>query len=95
MEKGIKFLVVLHGVGVSVVNALSEWLQVKCRRDGYIYRQAYRQGKPITDLEKVGTTDKTGTTIEFIPDKEIFPDRNFSFDTLAQRFRELAFCAKG
>jgi DNA gyrase subunit B len=85
----------LHGVGVSVVNALSEWLQVEVRRDGYIYRQAYRQGKPITDLEKVGTTDKTGTTIEFIPDKEIFPDRNFSFDTLAQRFRELAFLCQG
>jgi DNA gyrase subunit B len=85
----------LHGVGVSVVNALSEWLEVEVRRDGHIYRQSYRQGEPTSDLEIVGKSDQTGTTIKFIPDQEIFPERNFSFDTLAQRFRELAFLCQG
>ena len=85
----------LHGVGVSVVNALSEWLEVEVSRDGHIYRQTYRQGKATSDLKIVGDTEQTGTTIRFVPDKEIFEDRNFSFDSLAQRFRELAFLCQG
>ncbi|MDK2856686.1 MAG: gyrase subunit [Bacillota bacterium] len=85
----------LHGVGVSVVNALSEWLEVEVRRDGHIYRQTYEKGVPTSELTVVGDTEETGTTVRFIPDREIFPDRNFSFDTLAQRLRELAFLTRG
>lgn len=85
----------LHGVGVSVVNALSEWLEVEVRRDGHIYKQSYERGVPTSELKVVGDTEETGTTVRFIPDREIFPDRNFSFDTLAQRLRELAFLTRG
>jgi DNA gyrase subunit B len=85
----------LHGVGVSVVNALSEWLEVEVRRGGHVYRQTYRRGEPTSDLAVVGDSDETGTTVRFIPDREIFPDRTFSFDTLAQRLRELAFLTRG
>lgn len=85
----------LHGVGVSVVNALSEWLEVEVRRDGHIYKQSYRQGKATSDLEVIGETEETGTTIRFVPDKQIFEDRTFLFDSLAQRFRELAFLCQG
>ncbi|NMA54722.1 MAG: DNA topoisomerase (ATP-hydrolyzing) subunit B [Firmicutes bacterium] len=85
----------LHGVGVAVVNALSEWLEVEVRRDGHIYQQSYSRGKASGDLKIVGATKKTGTTIRFIPDSKIFKERKFSFDTLAQRFRELAFLCQG
>ena len=85
----------LHGVGVSVVNALSEWLEVEVRRGGKIYRQRYERGRPVTDLEVIGETSKTGTKVSFLPDREIFPDINISYDYVANRLRELAFLNPG
>jgi DNA gyrase subunit B len=87
----------LHGVGVSAVNALSEWMEVEVKRGGFIYRQRYERGKPVTPVKKVGRTDDnaTGTTVHFLPDKEIFREINYKFETLAQRFREMAFLTKG
>ena len=81
----------LHGVGVSVVNALSEWLVVEVRRDGKIYYQRYEQGIPVCDLEVRGETEENGTTVSFRPDDEIFDTTEFNFDHIAHRFRELAF----
>jgi len=82
----------LHGVGVSVVNALSEWLTVEVCRDGHRFRQSYARGVPTTDLEKIGACgDYRGTTVQFMPDTQIFDDLNFNFTTLAQRLREVAF----
>ncbi len=85
----------LHGVGVSVVNALSKWLEVEVYRDGKIYKQRFERGKPVTGLEIVGETDKTGTKITFMPDDEIFETLEFKFDILAYRLRELAFLNPG
>ncbi|MGC9514328.1 DNA topoisomerase (ATP-hydrolyzing) subunit B [Methanocrinis sp.] len=85
----------LHGVGVSVVNALSEWLEVEVRRDSLIYWQRYQRGRPVSDLEVHGVSDHTGTTVRFKPDPEIFESVEFSFDTLASRLRELAFLNRG
>lgn len=85
----------LHGVGVSVVNALSEWLEVEVRRDGKIYHQRYVRGSKAKELEVIGKTKDKGTRVRFKPDHEIFPDLNYSFDTLANRLRELAFLNKG
>lgn len=85
----------LHGVGVAVVNALSEWLEVEVRRDGHVYQQSYRRGQTTGELKIIGEAKETGTTIRFIPDGEIFEEREFSFDSLAQRFRELAFLCQG
>ena len=85
----------LHGVGVSVVNALSEWLKVEVRREGKIVTQEYRRGKPVTDVKVVGDTNEHGTTVTFKPDEEIFGNAKFSFDTLANRLRELAFLNPG
>ncbi|HLU22948.1 DNA topoisomerase IV subunit B [Lederbergia graminis] len=86
----------LHGVGASVVNALSEWLTVTIHRDGNKYEQKFRDGgKPITTLEKIGTTRKTGTTIHFKPDSKIFSTTVFNYDTLTERLRESAFLLKG
>ena len=85
----------LHGVGVSVVNALSEWLVVRVKRDGHIYTQRYERGITQTELEVVGDTEETGTTITFKPDHLIFEDLNFNFDTLKNRLRELAFLNAG
>jgi len=85
----------LHGVGVSVVNALSEWMEVEVYRDGKIYAQRYARGKPITPVEKKGNTDDTGTKVTFLPDAEIFKTIEFSFDTLSNRLRELAFLNPG
>src|SRR6187397_3246784 len=68
----------LHGVGVSVVNALSEWLVADVRRDGKVYRQEFARGEPQTELEMTGTTTETGTTISFLPDADIFEDLEFS-----------------
>ncbi len=85
----------LHGVGASVVNALSEHLELEVRRDGKVYNQKYARGDKQTELEVTGTTKKRGTKITFRPDSEIFETLEFSFDTLSQRLRELAFLNKG
>jgi DNA gyrase subunit B len=85
----------LHGVGISVVNALSEWLELEIRRDGKVYTQRYDRGKPQSDLTPGETTTKRGTTIRFKPDPEIFEVTEFSFDALSNRLRELAFLNKG
>jgi len=86
----------LHGVGVSVVNALSEWLKVEVRRDGKIYFQEYHRGVPKAPVKEIGTCkpDQTGTKITFKPDKEIFKTVKFNFDTVAERMRELAYLNK-
>jgi DNA gyrase subunit B len=85
----------LHGVGVSVVNALSETLDLEIWRNGQVYKQTYHRGDPVTPLEMTGTTKKRGTKITFKPDTQIFETIEFSFDTLAQRLRELAFLNGG
>ncbi len=85
----------LHGVGLSVVNALSEFVELEIKRDGKVYHQRYERGRPVTELEIVGKTRKNGTLVIFRPDPEIFGDITFSFDVLAQRLRELAFLNKG
>jgi DNA gyrase subunit B len=85
----------LHGVGVSVVNALSEWLKVDVKRDGKVYHQEFARGEPTTDLKKTGPTKETGTTITFLPDLEIFDELEWSSEILVQRLRETAFLTKG
>lgn len=85
----------LHGVGMSVVNALSKWLEVKICQGGYQYQQEYKRGIPQYDLKQIGLSDKTGTTITFAPDPEIFEDLIYSKETLSSRLRELAFLNKG
>ena len=85
----------LHGVGMSVVNALSSHLEVQVSQDGFVYRQEYQRGKPLSDLTKIGPTKATGTTITFQPDSEIFEETEYSKETLASRLRELAFLNKG
>ncbi len=85
----------LHGVGVSAVNALSEWLEVEVKRDGKFYKQRYECGKPVTPVALIGNTEGTGTTVTFKPDKTIFETLDFNLDTLANRLRELAFLNKG
>ncbi len=85
----------LHGVGVSVVNALSDWLEVTIWRDGMTYRQRYERGIPVTDLVTGETTDRRGTRIHFLPDATIFSETGFSWDVLAGRIRELAFLNPG
>src|SRR3954464_15326808 len=85
----------LHGVGVSAVNAVSEWLKVEIKREGHVYLQEYRRGIPVTPLSIIGDTDKTGTKTTFKPDHEIFPSTEFSYDILASRLRELSFLNAG
>jgi DNA gyrase subunit B len=85
----------LHGVGISVVNALSESLEVEIWRDKKVYRQSYRRGTPQGPLENVGVTDRRGTKITFKPDQEIFETTSFTFETLSQRLRELSFLNRG
>ncbi|HDS08823.1 MAG TPA: DNA topoisomerase (ATP-hydrolyzing) subunit B, partial [Firmicutes bacterium] len=85
----------LHGVGVSVVNALSEWLEVEVKTEGNVYFQRFERGKPQEPLKVIGKTKKTGTKIIFKPDSKIFDTIEFNFDTLSSRLRELAFLNKG
>ena len=85
----------LHGVGVSVVNALSERLDLEIWRNGQVYQQSYERGNPLADLEATGTTQRRGTKVTFRPDTQIFETVEYSFDTLAQRLRELAFLNGG
>ena len=87
----------LHGVGASVVNALSEWLEVEIYHEGHIYKQRYERGNVMYKLKIVGECepDRSGTKVTFLPDKEIFEDTIFDYDTLKQRFREMAFLTKG
>jgi DNA gyrase subunit B len=85
----------LHGVGVTCVNALSEWLEVDVKRDGKHYRQRYERGKPVTPVRELGPTPGRGTVVRFKPDSQIFNSIEFKFDILANRMRELAFLNKG
>ncbi|MBM3706118.1 MAG: DNA topoisomerase IV subunit B, partial [Actinobacteria bacterium] len=84
----------LHGVGLSVVNALSEKLVVEVRRDGYIFKQEYRRGNPVTDLARGEKTDTHGTVVTFYPDREIFEEVDYKYEILAARMREMAFLNK-
>ena len=85
----------LHGVGVSVVNALSEWLHLTIWRDGYEHTQSYERGKPMGELERGAKTDRRGTSISFLPDMEIFEEIDYDRTVLEQRFREMAFLTRG
>ncbi|MDD5431605.1 MAG: DNA topoisomerase (ATP-hydrolyzing) subunit B [Candidatus Omnitrophica bacterium] len=85
----------LHGVGVSVVNALSDWLEVEVKRDGKVYHQRYERGKTVSKLTVIGKSSTTGTKVTFKPDKTIFSVSEYSYDILSQRLRELAFLNKG
>jgi len=85
----------LHGVGASVVNALSEYLEVEVCRNGKVYRQRYEYGKPVTGVEIIGETDRTGTKTTFLPDKTIFDEVVFDFDMMLRRYREMAFLNAG
>ncbi|MBE5961492.1 MAG: DNA topoisomerase (ATP-hydrolyzing) subunit B [Lachnospiraceae bacterium] len=85
----------LHGVGASVVNALSTWLEVVVELDGKKYKQRYERGKVMSPLEVIGTTERTGTTVTFLPDPTIFEETIFEYDILKQRLRETAFLTKG
>src|SRR6476661_7703504 len=85
----------LHGVGISVVNALSEWLELEIWQDGQVFEQKYERGKPLAPLSVTGKTKKRGTKVRFKSDSQVFETLDFSFDVLAQRLRELAFLNKG
>jgi DNA gyrase subunit B len=85
----------LHGVGVSVVNALSEWLELEIWRDGHVHQQRYHRGVPTGDLYVTGTTEKRGTKVTFKPDQTVFETVDYTFETLSQRLRELAFLNAG
>ena len=85
----------LHGVGVSVVNALSEWLDLEIWREGYTWEQSYQRGKPVDRIKKAGKTERRGTKVTFLPDAKVFDSIEFNYDTLAQRLRELSFLNKG
>jgi DNA gyrase subunit B len=97
-QGGYKVASGLHGVGVSAVNALSEWLEVQVRRDGLVYQQKYARGVPKTEVKVIGKypkDERTGATVCFLPDKQIFKQIDYKFDVLAQRFREMAFLTRG
>jgi DNA gyrase subunit B len=92
--EGYKISGGLHGVGLSVVNALSEWLEVTIHQNGKVYFQRYEVGVPQHELKIIGTTNKTGTSVSFMPDESIFETISFNYDTLKARFREIAFLNK-
>jgi DNA gyrase subunit B len=94
---GYKVASGLHGVGVSAVNALSEWVEVEVRRDGKIYRQRFERGRPVTPVEVIGKANnkETGTRTTFMADTTIFKDLDYKYDVLMQRFREMAFLTRG
>jgi DNA gyrase subunit B len=92
---GYKVASGLHGVGVSAVNALSEWLEVEVKREGKLYSQRYERGLPVTPVGEIGKAEGTGTTTNFLPDTEIMRSLDYKFDTLMQRFREMAFLTRG
>ena len=92
---GYKVASGLHGVGVSAVNALSEWLEVEVKRDGKLYTQRYERGLPVTPVKAIGKAKGTGTKTTFLPDSEIIQTFNYKFDALVQRFREMAFLTRG
>lgn len=94
-DSGYKVSGGLHGVGSSVVNALSQWTEVTIQRDGGIYQMAFERGKTVKSLEKIGTSDKTGTTVRFLADDTIFETLEYEFEVLQNRFREMAFLTKG
>ena len=94
-DSGYKVSGGLHGVGASVVNALSEWTEVEIQRDGGIYQMYFERGKTIKSIKRVGDSDKTGTKVRFLADSEIFETTVYDFDTLETRFREIAFLTKG
>ena len=85
----------LHGVGVSVVNFLSEWLELEIHRDGYVWRQRYERGVPVATIERGEKTTKRGTNVSFKPDSQIFSVQEMNYETLSQRLRELAFLNSG
>ncbi len=94
-DSGYKVSGGLHGVGSSVVNALSEWTEVTIQRDGGIYKMSFNRGKTVKSLEKVGESKKTGTTVRFLADDTIFETLEYEYDVLENRFREMAFLTKG
>ena len=94
-DSGYKVSGGLHGVGASVVNALSNWTEVTIQRDGGIYQMYFEKGKTVKKLEKIGSSKKTGTKVRFIADDTIFETQNFDYETLETRFREIAFLTKG
>jgi DNA gyrase subunit B len=85
----------LHGIGITAVNALSEWLEVEVRRDGHVWTMEFARGGVVHDLQKIGKSDSTGTKVTFAPDPEIFPETKFSYDILHKRLQELAFLNPG
>ena len=94
-DSGYKVSGGLHGVGASVVNALATWTEVTIQRDGGIYQMYFEKGKTIKKLEKIGNSKKTGTKVRFLADETIFETRNYDYETLETRFREIAFLTKG
>ncbi len=94
-DSGYKVSGGLHGVGASVVNALSEWTEVTIQRDGGIYQMKFERGKTVEKLTKIGESKKTGTKVRFLADSEIFETTEYDYDTLEDRFREIAFLTKG
>ena len=94
-DSGYKVSGGLHGVGASVVNALATWTEVTIQRDGGIYQMYFEKGKTVKKLEKIGNSEKTGTKVRFLADDTIFETRNYDYETLETRFREIAFLTKG
>ena len=94
-DSGYKVSGGLHGVGASVVNALAEWTEVTIQRDGGIYHMKFERGKTVEKLTKIGESKKTGTTVRFLADNTIFETTDYDYETLEDRFREMAFLTKG